>query len=138
MSDLLLYKTADIVFMLFHGVLVLFNLIGWIHKPTRRLHLITIGATILSWFGLGIFYGWGFCPCTEWHWQIKSKLGITDLPYSYVKYYADKWTGLSWNPAVVDGVVVGLGLLVFGLSCWFNWRDFRNRSLHLEPKTRQR
>ncbi len=127
MTPLLIYKAADTFFALLHGFLVLFNLSGWIFKPTRRLHLITTGTTILSWFGLGIFYGWGFCPCTQWHWQIKLRLGITDLPNSYVKYYADKWTGFAWNPITIDGIVVVLGLLFFGLSCWLNWRDYQNR-----------
>ncbi len=127
MNDLLLYRSADIFFSILHGCFVVFNLTGWIFKFTQRLHLISTGMTILSWFGLGIFYGWGFCPCTQWHWQIKLRLGITDLPYSYVKYYADRLTGFAWNPATVDGIVVGVGLLVFGLSCWLNWRRYRNR-----------
>ena len=138
MPDLFLYKTADIFFSLLHAGLVLFNLTGWIFKATRRLHLIATGLTILSWFGLGIFYGWGFCPCTQWHWEIKSKLGISDLPYSYVKYYADRLTGISWNPNIVDGIVVGAGLLIFGLSCWLNWRDFRNRCRPLNINRHQR
>jgi hypothetical protein len=25
----------------------------------------------LSWFGLGLFYGIGYCPSTDWHWRIK-------------------------------------------------------------------
>lgn len=129
MTDPFLYRSADIFFSLLHGCLVLFNLTGWVYKPARRLHLLTTGMTVLSWFGLGIFYGWGFCPCTQWHWDIKSRLGITDLPYSYVKYYADRFTGFTWNPATVDGIVVGSGLLVFGLSCWFNWKDYRHRHL---------
>ncbi|MBT8350562.1 MAG: DUF2784 domain-containing protein, partial [Deltaproteobacteria bacterium] len=129
---------TDIFFSLLHGCLVLFNLTGWIFKLTRRLHLITTGLTVLSWFGLGIYYGWGFCPCTQWHWQIKLRLGISDLPYSYVKYYADRLTGFSWDPAIVDGMVIGLGLLAFGLSCWLNWRDHRNRFLIQDHKMPQR
>jgi hypothetical protein len=118
-----MYAVLDYFFIVFHGSLTLFNLVGWIWRKTRRVHLIATGLTILSWFGLGIFYGWGYCPCTEWHWQVKLKLGETDLPYSYVKYYVDKFTGFSWDPLIVDTAVIGLGLLVFALSCWLNWRD---------------
>jgi hypothetical protein len=118
-----MYTTLDYLFIILHGGFSLFNLTGWAWKKTRRLHLITIGLTILSWFGLGIFYGWGYCPSTEWHWQIKRKLGETDLPYSYVKYYVDRLTGFSWNALTVDTVVVGLGVAVFALSCWLNWQD---------------
>jgi len=113
----------DYFFSLFHGSLVLFNLTGWAWKKTRRIHLITAGLTMMSWFGLGICYGWGYCPCTDWHWKIKHKLGETNLPNSYIKYYIDKLTGLTWDPLTVDAVVLILGLLAFALSCWFNWQD---------------
>ena len=118
-----MYTALDYFFVVFHGSLVLFNLTGWLWRQTRRIHLISISMTILSWFGLGIFYGWGYCPCTEWHWQVKYKLGETDLPYSYVKYYVDKLTGVSWDPLAVDATVVILGLLAFALSGYFNWKD---------------
>ena len=118
-----MYTALDYFFVVFHGSLVLFNLTGWLWRQTRRIHLISISMTILSWFGLGILYGWGYCPCTEWHWQVKYKLGETDLPYSYVKYYVDKLTGVSWDPLAVDATVVILGLLAFTLSGYFNWKD---------------
>ncbi|MBT8352161.1 MAG: DUF2784 domain-containing protein [Deltaproteobacteria bacterium] len=120
-----LYKIIDLSLVVFHGGLILFNLLGWIWKKTRRLHIVTMSLTILSWFGLGIFYGWGYCPCTEWHWQVKYRLGETDLPYSYIKYYMDKLTRVSWDPSVVDALVVFPGLLAFGLSCWLNWKDHK-------------
>ena len=122
-----MYTALDYFFVLFHGSWTLFNLTGWAWKRTRRIHLIAIGLTILSWFGLGIFYGWGYCPCTEWHWQVKYRLGETDLPYSYVKYYVDQLTTFSWDPLVVDAAVVVLGLVAFGLSCWLNWRAYKNQ-----------
>ena len=121
-----MYTFLDYFFIVFHGCLVLFNLTGWVWKRTRRLHLITIGLTIVSWFGLGAFYGWGYCPCTEWHWEVKLELGESDLPYSYVKYYLDKLTGLKWDPLVVDAAVVILGLLALALSSWLNLRDCKS------------
>jgi hypothetical protein len=124
-----MYTALDYFFIVLHGSFALFNLIGWTWKKTRRLHLITTGLTILSWFGLGIFYGWGYCPSTEWHWRIKRKLGETDLPYSYVKYYVDKLTGISWNAWVIDSAVITAGIAAFALSCWFNWQDRKNHSI---------
>ena len=121
-----MYTFLDHFFNVFHGSFVLFNLTGWAWKRTRRIHLITTGLTILSWFGLGIFYGWGYCPSTDWHWEVKRELGETNLPNSYVKYYADKLTGLTWDPLVVDATVLILGLLAFALSCWLNWRDWNS------------
>jgi len=113
-------------FIVFHGSLVIFNLTGWVCRRTRRIHLITIGLTILSWFGLGIFYGWGYCPCTDWHWEIKHKLGETNLPNSYIKYYVDKLTGFAWEPLVVDASVLIWGVLTLIMSCWLNWRDYKS------------
>ena len=120
-----MYAFLDIFFLIFHTSLVSFNLVGWIWRKTRRVHLLVISLTMGSWFGLGIWYGFGYCPCTEWHWQVKSKLGETNLPMSYVKYYADRWTGLDWNAWVVDLVVAGLGLAAFGISIVLNFRDWR-------------
>jgi hypothetical protein len=116
----------DYFFAIFHGILVIFDLIGWLWRRTRRLHLLISGLIILSWFGLGILYGWGYCPCTDWHWEVKRELGETNLPYSYLKYYLDKLTGLSWNPLLVDSVVLITGLLAFAQSCCLNLRDYRS------------
>jgi len=125
-----MYTILDYFFNVFHGSWVLFNLTGWAWKRTRRIHLITSGLTLLSWFGLGIFYCWGYCPCTDWHWEVKRKLGVMNLPDSYVKYYADKLTGLAWDPMVVDTTVLIVGLMTFGLSCWLNWQhDNAHRGL---------
>jgi hypothetical protein len=117
----------DNLFLLFHSALVLFNLTGWIWRRTRRLHLYTIALTILSWVGLGLFYGWGYCPCTDWHWDVKRRLGETALPNSYVKYYLDRLTGIDWQPSTVDLIVVGSGVGALVLSVWLNWRDWKKR-----------
>ena len=121
------YVFLDYLFLVFHSTLVLFNLTGWIWPRTRRLHLILISLTVLSWFGLGIFYGWGYCPCTDWHWQVKRKLGETDLPASYVKYYLDYLTSWDWNPTIVDALVLVLGVGALAISVGLNWRDRQRR-----------
>ena len=120
-----MYTFLDIFFLVFHTALIGFNVTGWIWEKTRRLHLAVISLTILSWFGLGFFYGFGYCPCTDWHWQVKRALGETGLPASYVKYYLDKLTGLDWDPSLVDPAVGVIGLVAFGLSIWLNGRDWQ-------------
>lgn len=127
----------DAFFLIFHSSLVLFNLTGWIWKRTRRLHLLVISLTVLSWFGLGLFYGWGYCPCTDWHWQVKRALGETNLPNSYVKYYLDRLSGLSWDPLVVDVAVLVSGVGALVVSVWLNVRDWRyaQRAGHPNPPT---
>ncbi|MBT3271653.1 MAG: DUF2784 family protein, partial [Spirochaetales bacterium] len=54
---------------MFHSCVIIFNLTGWIWRKTRIPHLILIGLTAFSWFVLGIWYGFGYCPSTDWHWR---------------------------------------------------------------------
>ena len=121
-----MYRLIDHFFFVFHGGLILFILIGWIWRRTRRIHLVAIGLTFLSWFGLGIFFGWGYCPCTDWHWEVKRKIGETNLPKSYVKYYLDKLSSVTWEPIMVDIVVMILSLLILALSIWLNLNDYKS------------
>ena len=123
MTDLGLYRLYDLLFVAFHTALIVFNMSGWAWRRTRRFHLLTISATLLSWFGLGIVYGWGYCPLTDWHWQVKRALGETGLPASWVKYYLDQVTGVAWNAGLVDGLVVGIALAALVLSVGLNLRD---------------
>jgi hypothetical protein len=132
-----MYSFLDWFFVIFHGALVLFNLTGWAWRRTRRLHLATISLTLLSWFGLGVFFGMGYCPCTDWHWRVKVRLGETDLPNSYILYYLDKITGTAWDPALVDVLVLGSTLLALvlsvGLNGWDYLRAHKRRSAASRP-----
>ena len=128
MTDLAIYRLLDILFVVFHTLLVGFNMLGWAWRRTRRLHLITITVTLLSWFGLGVVYGWGYCPLTDWHWDVKRALGETALPASWMKYYLDLVTGLDWSTALVDAIVIGSALGALVVSVVLNVRDARPRS----------
>lgn len=121
-----MYEFLDYFFLIFHFSLILFNLTGWMWQKTRRLHLYVISVTIFSWVGLGFFYGWGYCPCTDWHWQVKRELGETGLPASYIKYYLDHLTGMHWDAFVVDILTAGLGIAALLLSIGFNLRDYHS------------
>jgi len=105
----------DNFFILFHTLLAVFNIFGWIWKKTRKLNLLLLALTTFSWFILGIWYGIGYCPLTEWHWQIRWRLGYQDMPYSYIKFLFDTLTGYDFNPLLVDtitGVAFGLALVI--------------------------
>jgi hypothetical protein len=107
-------KAADIFFLVFHTGFMVWNVTAWIGRKTRPWHLLTLGLTALSWFGLGLFYGWGYCPCTDWHWQIRRALGDTDLPSSYTQFLAQELTGFTFSRTVSD--VIGIvGIAVPGL-----------------------
>ena len=121
----------DVFFFVFHSGLVLFNLFGWIWKRTRKWNLATILLTAGSWFVLGIWYGWGYCPCTDWHWQVREALGHTHLPGSYMKFLADTLTGMNWDAKLVDTLtIVGLFAALAG-SLALNTRDYlKGRQKH--------
>jgi len=114
-------KLLDIFLSFLHFTLIGFNLFAWIFPKTRKAHLITIGATAFSWFGLGVFFGWGYCPITDWEWQVKEKLGETQLPNSFIKYYADKITGKDIDPSIIDGFTLGFFLAAIILSVYVNF-----------------
>ena len=111
----------DVFFTILHLALIGFNLFAWIWPKTRKAHLITIGCTAASWFILGIWFGWGYCPITDWQWQIKEKLGETNLPNSFIKYIADKITGKNFDPSVVDTFTVALFAAAILISIYVNF-----------------
>ena len=77
----------------------------------------------------------GYCPSTDWHWQIKEAMGETGLPNSFIKYYMDRLTGKDWDPDLLEGLgdlldasVVFFGVAALGISAWVNWRDWRRQA----------
>ena len=124
MNDILLH-IADIFFVVFHTILTLFNAIGWIWEKTRKLNLITLLLTGASWFILGLFYGIGYCPLTDWHFQILRKLGHMNLPYSYIEYLTERLTPFNLNPQLVDTTTAVVFFVALALSVILNIRDRR-------------
>jgi hypothetical protein len=117
----------DILFFVFHTGWILFNCLGWIWRRTRPWQLATVSLTALSWFGLGVVYGWGYCPCTDWHWQIRARLGHVDPP-SYVQLLIRELTGLDPGRAAADAVAVVTLAAAAVLSVALNLRDRRGRA----------
>lgn len=111
----------DILLTIAHVVLIGFNLTGWIWPRIRKAHFITLLITAASWFVLGIWYGWGYCPLTDWQWQVKEQLGERNLPNSFVKYYADKITGSDIDPSWVDSVTLGCLIAAVLASVYINF-----------------
>lgn len=83
--------------------------------------MIVAGLTLVSWFILGIWYGWGYCPFTDWQWDVKEKLGETDLPNSFVKYFADKVTGKDFPAPLIDKVTLISFLVAIACSIYVNF-----------------
>jgi hypothetical protein len=121
----MIYRILDIFFVIFHTSLIFFNLFGWIWKKIRKYNLITLLLTGASWSFLGLIVGTpGYCPLTDWHFSVLNKLGVTDLPSSYVKYLVDRLTGLYFNPSLIDNFTLYSFLVALGLSIFLNFRDY--------------
>ncbi len=128
MPDLVLY-ILDIFFVIFHSLLILFIMFGWIHRRLRLAHLICVLLTGGSWFILGIFYGMGFCPLTQWHWNVLHSLGKYGLPTSYVQYILDRLLGINISASAADSLTlyVWLAALMISLYLFFKKRIKRRK-----------
>ncbi|MCD6202260.1 MAG: DUF2784 domain-containing protein [Bacteroidales bacterium] len=118
----IIYQSLDLFFMVFHSSLVVFNLFGWIWKKTRLANLITLGLTGASWTLLGIFYGPGYCPLTDWHFRILGHLGKTNLPNSYMRYLVQRLFHADFPATLVDRSTLIAFIVALGLSLYVNFR----------------
>jgi len=112
-------------FIVFHTVLIVFNLFGWIFRRTRKLHLFTLSVTLFSWIVLGIWKGFGYCFLTDWHYDILHHLGKNNLPNSYITFLVETFSG--WRPAaqLVEILTLVFTLLALLCSLWANFRKKR-------------
>ena len=115
----------DIFLLAFHTTLTMFNAVGWIWRSTRKLHLVTILFTAFSWFGLGFWFGWGYCFCTDWHWQVRAAMGRPVQTDSYIDFLILECTGLSLPAETIDLVTALVFSSALLLSVLLNWRDCR-------------
>jgi hypothetical protein len=83
----------DVMYTIVHIFIIFFNLTGWIFIRTRKLHLLFIAITCFCWFALGIWFGFGYCPVTDWQWTVKTKLGERNLPDSFITYLVNNLLG---------------------------------------------
>lgn len=118
MSKLIL-QIIDYFFILFHTVLILFNIFGWIIPRWRFANLITLSLTAFSWFILGIWYGIGYCPFTDWHWKVRQLLGYTDDSNSYIHFLILKISGINLPENLIDTATAIVFFTAFFISIYF-------------------
>ena len=122
-----MYAFLDKFFFVFHSALIILILFGWIWRKTRLANLIVVLFTAFSWTVLGIWYGFGYCPFTDWHWHVRIKLGYSDMPSSYTKFLVDSLTGFDVSESLVDTLAVILLVVALVASVVTNVRDWRRR-----------
>ena len=119
------YQLLDIFFLVFHSSVILFNVFGWIWKKTRPYNLTLLLLTAASWFILGIWYGWGYCICTDWHWDILRKMGKSGMPSSYIKYLLQRIFDMDISADLVNLATVVIFFIVLVISVILNIRDYK-------------
>ena len=124
----MLYSILDKFFVIFHTAIIILNVFGWIWKKTRRANLALLLLTGASWSLLGIFYGWGYCPFTDWHFRVLEKMGETNLPSSYVQYLGERISGLQFNPDKVNDITLYVFLACLMISLLLNVLDYRRKA----------
>jgi len=123
----MLYQSLNIFFFVFHTAITLFNCTGWIFPSTRKWNLVTLALTAGSWFILGIWYGWGYCVCTDWHWMVRRRLGYHDQSRSYIHFLILKLTGANLDAGLVERATLVVFVISVIMSVWLNIRDWRRR-----------
>ncbi|TVR55392.1 MAG: DUF2784 family protein [Spirochaetaceae bacterium] len=123
MSSTWILRSLDVLFVVFHTALIVFNLIGWAFRLTRVWNMVALVLTGASWFILGIFYGIGYCPFTDWHWRVLAALGETDLPRSYITYLFSRLLGVVVEPETAEVVTVLGFFIALLVSLAMNLRD---------------
>jgi hypothetical protein len=117
------YQFLNYFFFAFHTLLTLFNITGWMFRVTRKWNLTTLLLTAFSWFVLGIWYGWGYCLCTDWHWNVREHLGYHDQQGSYIHFLLLKITGINFNENLVETTTLVVFLVSVVMSIWLNLQD---------------
>ena len=120
----------DWFFLIFHGLFTLFNIVGWIWKKTRKAHLIAITLTLFSWVILGIWYGFGYCFCTDWHWQVRRALDRPPNTNSYIHFMIRELTGLNPPAQLVYDLSRIVFILLVVVTIAINVKDFVRWRIH--------
>ncbi len=110
----------DWTLFLSHVCLIIFNMVGWIWRRTRVLHLVTMGLTTFSWFVLGAIYGWGYCFCTDYHADILRQLGHPDANATFIQLLFTRLFRISLSQSVADNLAVAVFALIL-IATVFVW-----------------
>lgn len=93
-------------------------------KVTRKWNLVTLLLTLFSWLAMGMIYGIGYCLCTDWHWQVRARMGIEEDADSYIVLLVRNISG--WDPPVtlVNAVAMWVFIVALTMSVLLNARDY--------------
>jgi hypothetical protein len=81
----ILLSMLNVLFHLIHLGIIFFFLFGWLWQKTLLPHFFLSILILLSWCGLGLFYGFGYCLVTDIQWKIKKRMGEEPSTEYYIK-----------------------------------------------------
>jgi len=120
----------DYFFTYFHTALILFVLSGWAFSITRKLHAWLLILILIAWFGIGLYKGvLGYCPLTDWHWDIKRELGERGMSGSFVEYMAEKISGIDFPRKLVDGFTLGGLVMACTMAVFMYFRSGKTKAV---------
>ena len=122
-------KIIDVFFIGFHTILILFNVFGWLVPRWRFANFISLSLTAFSWFIIGIWFGWGYCVCTDWHWQIREMLGYQNTSSSYIHFLILELTNINIPTKLVDTTTAIVFFAVFLISIYLNLRKWMAKKI---------
>lgn len=122
-------KIIDLFFIGFHTSLILFNVFGWLVPRWRFANFISLSLTAFSWFILGIWFGWGYCVCTDWHWQIREMLGYQNTSSSYIHFLILELTNIDIREESVDIYTAIVFVAAFLISFYLNLRKWKAKNI---------
>ncbi len=128
---------VDKAFFVLHALLILFTMVGWASRHTRVVHLFALASVTFSWFVLGWYYDWGYCVCTDWHFQIRSQLGYHDVETSYVQLLASHMFDLSVSRTFADWLagIVYLLIVIATAAVWLRAWHTKRPTEKMTPAT---
>lgn len=114
------YRILNIFFHPLHISIILFTTLAWMVPALLPFHLTLLIATLSSWFLLGHWLGRGYCPISNWHWKIKSRLGPGKPRGTYIHLLLESMSGRQLDSGQVDRMVVLATLILTALSALLN------------------
>ncbi len=108
--------SLDYLFHFLHLMAIVINTTFWCFPRTLRWAQITLSLTVISWFGFGSVYGWGYCFLTDWQWRVKEALGESNLPSSYITYLLNKLGYVDIPLRSID-IMVAIVVIVSCFGC---------------------
>jgi hypothetical protein len=107
-----------------HLAVMFLNTLGWMWPRLRLASLAMQLITVSCWVGFGLAKGWwGYCILTDWHWQVKTALGETDLPINYPAYILENWLGLAVSSDFSSGLILGTFAMAVLVNGWLVLRS---------------